>query len=51
MRNFYSGFARGVLRAASVLSITGDTRPRPVPQPHYPAGMERRPVSHPSSRR
>ncbi len=51
MRTIYSGLTRGILKLASVLSVTGDTRPRPVPQPRYPSGMERRSAFHPSSRR
>ena len=51
MKHVVAGIYSLAMRLASFFSVTGDTRPRPLPQPRYPSGMVRQTANHPSIRR
>ncbi|MEX3010984.1 hypothetical protein [Hoeflea sp. TYP-13] len=39
MKNIYHKFLAGIVRIASILSVTRSTRPQPLPEPRYPVAF------------
>ncbi len=41
MKNALKRTGEGIVRIASILSVTGSTRPYKIPEPRYPASRNR----------